>query len=70
MDGTTVYDRHWAALFVILGMEIMDLLDALVTTVAAPTIRADLGGGTSLIQWLWGWRMTDGHWATVYDALR
>jgi EmrB/QacA subfamily drug resistance transporter len=46
------YRWRWAALFVILGMEIMDLLDALVTTVAAPTIRGDLGGSASLIQWL------------------
>jgi EmrB/QacA subfamily drug resistance transporter len=46
------YRWRWAALFVILGMEIMDMLDALVTTIAAPTIRADLGGGASTIQWL------------------
>ncbi|GAB3942619.1 hypothetical protein GCM10027614_29980 [Micromonospora vulcania] len=30
----------------------MDLLDALVTNLAGPAIRADLGGSTSLIQWL------------------
>ncbi|HUR73236.1 MAG TPA: MFS transporter [Sporichthya sp.] len=54
LNETTVrpYRWRWPALFVILGMEIMDLLDALVTTVAAPTIRADLGGSASLIQWL------------------
>ncbi len=30
----------------------MDLLDALVTTIAGPSIRAELGGSESLIQWL------------------
>ena len=38
------YRRRWVALFVILAAEVMDLLDALVTTIAAPSIRADLGG--------------------------
>jgi MFS family permease len=37
---------------VILAVEVMDLLDALVTTIASPAIRADLGGSLSLIQWL------------------
>ncbi|WP_144069911.1 DHA2 family efflux MFS transporter permease subunit [Nonomuraea indica] len=46
------YRRRWAALAVILAAEVMDLLDALVTTIAAPTIRADLGGSASLVQWL------------------
>jgi EmrB/QacA subfamily drug resistance transporter len=39
-------------MFVILAAEVMDLLDALVTTIAAPTIRTDLGGDSSLVQWL------------------
>ncbi|MFE9652448.1 MFS transporter [Micromonospora sp. NPDC006431] len=43
---------RWAALAVILAAEVMDLLDALVTNLAGPAIRADLGGSTSLIQWL------------------
>jgi EmrB/QacA subfamily drug resistance transporter len=43
---------RWVALFVILAAEVMDLLDALVTTIAGPTIRADLGGPDSMIQWL------------------
>src|SRR5436190_23041127 len=46
------YRWRWAALFVILAAEVMDLLDALVTTIAAPSIRTDLGGSLSLIQWL------------------
>jgi EmrB/QacA subfamily drug resistance transporter len=46
------YRWRWAALFVILAAEVMDLLDALVTTIAAPTIQKDLGGSDSLVQWL------------------
>ncbi|WP_067692073.1 DHA2 family efflux MFS transporter permease subunit [Nocardia jejuensis] len=43
---------RWAILAVILFAEIIDLLDSTITTIAAPTIAADLGGGASLIQWL------------------
>ena len=46
------YRWRWAALFVVLAAEVMDLLDALVTTIAGPSIRAGLGGSESLIQWL------------------
>ncbi|WP_020525388.1 MFS transporter [Catelliglobosispora koreensis] len=48
----TLYRWRWPALFVILAVEIMDLLDALVTTVAGPSIQASLGGTESLVQWL------------------
>ncbi|MGW4692091.1 MFS transporter [Kitasatospora cineracea] len=46
------YRWRWVALFVILAAEVMDLLDSLVTNIAAPAIRADIGGGESTIQWL------------------
>ncbi|MEV5144978.1 MFS transporter [Streptomyces sp. NPDC052727] len=46
------YARRWAALAVILGAEIMDLLDGTVMNVAAPAVRADLGGSLSVIQWI------------------
>lgn len=46
------YRWRWAALFVILAAEVMDLLDALVTTIAGPTIRTEMGGSESMIQWL------------------
>jgi EmrB/QacA subfamily drug resistance transporter len=54
-SGTTEvqpYRWRWAALLVILAAEVMDLLDALVTTIAAPTIQQELGGSGSLAQWL------------------
>jgi EmrB/QacA subfamily drug resistance transporter len=50
--GTPAYRWRWAALFVILAAEVMDLLDALITSIAAPSIRADLGGSASTVQWL------------------
>jgi EmrB/QacA subfamily drug resistance transporter len=46
------YRHRWVALFVILAVEVMDLLDALVTNIAGPSIRLELGGSYSLIQWL------------------
>ncbi|GAA3134230.1 hypothetical protein GCM10010466_26120 [Planomonospora alba] len=46
------YRWRWPALFVILAAEVMDLLDAMITNIAAPSIHADLGGSTSMIQWL------------------
>ncbi|MGH3382317.1 MAG: MFS transporter [Actinoallomurus sp.] len=46
------YPLRWIALFVLLAAEVMDLLDALITNIAGPSIRADIGGGASTIQWL------------------
>ncbi|GGS08491.1 MFS transporter [Streptomyces aureoverticillatus] len=43
--------RRWAALAVLLLAEAMNLLDATVMNVAAPVIRAGLGGPASSIQW-------------------
>lgn len=40
------------ALVAVLTAEIMDLLDATVVGVAAPSIRADLGGDSTVIQWI------------------
>jgi EmrB/QacA subfamily drug resistance transporter len=51
-DSAVPYRWRWAALFVILAAEVMDLLDAVVTNIAGPSMRADLGGGASTLQWL------------------
>src|SRR5690242_12636762 len=45
------YRWRWAVLAVVLIAEVMDLLDSTVITIAAPTVRADLGGGESTMQW-------------------
>jgi EmrB/QacA subfamily drug resistance transporter len=49
--GSTAYRWRWVILAVVLVAEIMDLLDSTVITIAAPTIRADLGGSTAVMQW-------------------
>ncbi len=48
----TTGHARWAVLTVILFAAILDLLDSTITTLAAPTIAADLGGGQALVQWL------------------
>jgi EmrB/QacA subfamily drug resistance transporter len=50
--GAEPHPWRWPALFVILTAQVMDLLDALIATIAAPTIQQEIGGSTSLIQWL------------------
>jgi EmrB/QacA subfamily drug resistance transporter len=45
------YRWRWIVLAVVLVAEIMDLLDSTVITIAAPTVRAELGGGTATMQW-------------------
>ena len=42
----------WAILGVVLLADALDVIDATVTNIAAPTIAAELGGGESLIKWL------------------
>lgn len=44
--------RRWAILAVVLAADILDLVDATITNIAAPAITEDLGGGSALIQWL------------------
>src|SRR3954451_8450376 len=43
---------RWWILAVVLMAEVLDLLDATVVNVAAPSIRADLGGALSMMQWI------------------
>jgi EmrB/QacA subfamily drug resistance transporter len=42
----------WAILGVVLLADALDVIDATVTNIAAPTIARDLNGGESLIKWL------------------
>jgi EmrB/QacA subfamily drug resistance transporter len=50
--STTPYRWRWLAFAVILTGTVMDLLDSTVVNVAAPNIRAGLGGGYSALQWM------------------
>jgi EmrB/QacA subfamily drug resistance transporter len=53
MDITTgTRDRRWLGLFAVLAAMIMNILDSTVVNVAAPSIRADLGGSYSTLQWI------------------
>jgi EmrB/QacA subfamily drug resistance transporter len=45
------YRWRWLVLAIVLIAEIMDLLDSTVITIAAPTVRDSLGGGTATMQW-------------------
>jgi len=42
----------WLTLLVVLIADGLDLIDATITNIAAPSIVADLGGGPSLVKWL------------------
>jgi EmrB/QacA subfamily drug resistance transporter len=44
--------RPWAVLAIVLVAEVMDLVDGTIVNVAAPSIRADLGGSATTLQWL------------------
>ncbi|MGB3443981.1 MAG: MFS transporter [Actinophytocola sp.] len=50
--ATVASPRRWLGLFAILGADLLNLLDSTVGTIAAPAIRADLGGSTSTLQWI------------------
>ncbi|MYV97584.1 MFS transporter [Streptomyces sp. SID3343] len=43
---------RWRILIVVLLAQALDLLDATVMNVAAPSVRAGLGGGATVMQWL------------------
>ncbi|WUJ68197.1 MFS transporter [Kribbella soli] len=42
----------WAILALVILADALDVIDATVTNIAAPTIAAELGGGVSLVKWL------------------
>ncbi len=48
---TGTRDRRWLGLFAVLCAMIMNILDSTIVNVAAPSIRADLGGSYTTLQW-------------------
>ncbi|MYS85301.1 MFS transporter [Embleya scabrispora] len=46
------HPRRWRILAVVLLAQALDLLDATVMNVAAPSVSAGLGGGVTIMQWL------------------
>ncbi|WP_238435493.1 MULTISPECIES: MFS transporter [unclassified Frankia] len=49
---TAARHRVWPILLVVLLADALDLIDATITNVAAPSIVRDLGGGSALVKWL------------------
>ncbi|MEU6857261.1 MFS transporter [Glycomyces sp. NPDC046736] len=52
LKAPPVFPRRWLGLIAILAATLLNLLDASIVNVAAPAIRAELGGTASTIQWL------------------
>jgi EmrB/QacA subfamily drug resistance transporter len=50
--GDGLYVARWLVLAIVLCAEVMDLIDATIVNVAGPSIRRDLGGGATTLQWL------------------
>jgi len=44
--------HYWMVLVVVLVADVMDLVDSTVANLAGPSIRADLGGGDTTLQWV------------------
>lgn len=51
-SGALTTRAMWAVLAVVIIADVMDLLDATITNIGAPSIVRDLGGGETLIKWL------------------
>lgn len=46
------YRHRWLVLVVVMVADVMDLLDSTITNLAGPSIRRDIGGGESTLQWI------------------
>jgi EmrB/QacA subfamily drug resistance transporter len=51
-DTDRGYRYRWMVLTVVMIADVMDLLDATIANLAGPSIRADLGGSESTLQWV------------------
>jgi EmrB/QacA subfamily drug resistance transporter len=43
---------RWLVLIVVMTANIMDAMDSTIATIAGPSVRRDLGGGASTLQWI------------------
>ena len=50
--GPRGYQYRWMVMAVVIAADVMDLLDATIANLAGPSIRAELGGGASTLQWV------------------
>ena len=51
-QGSRGYQYRWMVMAVVIIADVMDLLDATIANLAGPSIRADLGGSQSTLQWV------------------
>ncbi len=49
---TPPFRRRWLVLVVVMTANIMDAMDSTIATIAAPSVRRDLGGGAATLQWI------------------
>jgi EmrB/QacA subfamily drug resistance transporter len=50
--GERGYRFRWMVMTVVILADVMDLLDATIANLAGPSIRADIGGGETTLQWI------------------
>lgn len=50
--ATTAYRYRWHVMAAVIIADVMDLLDATIANLAGPSIRADLGGSETTLQWV------------------
>jgi EmrB/QacA subfamily drug resistance transporter len=51
-QAVTAPNRRWLGFFAVIAAMIMNLLDSTIVNVAAPSIRAELGGTNASLQWM------------------
>src|SRR3954454_23243665 len=51
-SATQGYRYRWMVLVVVMVADVMDLLDATIANLAGPSIRQDIGGGETTLQWV------------------
>jgi EmrB/QacA subfamily drug resistance transporter len=50
--GPRPFRLRWLVLIVVMTANIMDAMDSTIATIAGPSVRHDLGGGASALQWI------------------
>jgi EmrB/QacA subfamily drug resistance transporter len=52
LAGPQPHRLRWVVLAVVMTANIMDAMDATIANIAGPSVRRDLGGGASTLQWI------------------
>jgi EmrB/QacA subfamily drug resistance transporter len=51
-SSTQPYRLRWVVLIVVMAANVMDAMDATIAMIAGPSVRHDLGGSASTLQWI------------------